>query len=353
MGFSFLPRSSFKRLLLIISLGTLVVMVVRFATAVLTSPPPAPAQAFRPLSQPGAQAQVIETGIYANHLYDVNVASNTYYLDAYIWFKWNGKIDPVENLELTNAVEAWGLTKTVLQAENSQLPDGRKYQIIHVQGRFVHPFQLSRFPLDRQRLTITLENSLYPVDQLVYLPDQQQSGYAESLAVPGWQIRGFDLQSLIHDYKTNFGEPLPASGKATYSALRYQLTTERPVSYFAWKLLLPLVIVLISGWGAFLLSPKYTDSRLALPVTALLTTVFLQQSYADSIPDVGYLVLLDKIYALAYVLIILSILEAIITADWARADSENALDRIIRLDRQSLIAQSLALVGGLGLLIWL
>ena len=194
---------------------------------------------------------------------------------------------------------------------------------------------------------------LFRSDQLVYLPDQQQSGYAESLAVPGWQIRGFDLQSLIHDYKTNFGEPLPASGKATYSALRYQLTTERPVSYFAWKLLLPLVIVLISGWGAFLLSPKYTDSRLALPVTALLTTVFLQQSYADSIPDVGYLVLLDKIYALAYVLIILSILEAIITADWARADSENALDRIIRLDRQSLIAQSLALVGGLGLLIWL
>ncbi|MFZ4639897.1 MAG: hypothetical protein ACOYMP_05790 [Nodosilinea sp.] len=353
MGFASFPRSFLKRLLLIVLLVALVVMVLRFALGALTSPPTVQADAFRPLSQPTPGAEVVETGVYVNNLYDLNVSSNTYYLDTYIWFKWNGKINPLENLELTNAVEEWGLTQTVLQEESGQLPDGRQYQIMHVEGRFVHPFQLSRFPLDRQRLAITIENSLYPADKLVYVPDQQQSGYSETLAVPGWQLRGFNLQSLVHDYKTNFGEPLPANGKATYSALRYELATERPVSYFTWKLLLPLVIVLISGWGAFLLSPRYTDSRIALPVTALLTTVFLQQSYGDSIPDVGYLVLLDKIYALAYVLIILSILEAIITADWAREDMENAFNRIIRLDRQSLVVQSLALIGGVALLIWL
>lgn len=346
-------NSWLKKLLVPILLVAALLMLLRFGLDALTPKPASEASAFRPLGQPPAQAQLVETGLYANNLYDLDIASNTYYLDAYIWFKWKGEIDPVANLELTNAVEEWGLTQTTLEEETQKLADGRQYQIIRVEGRFVHPFELSRFPLDRQKLGITLENSIYQADQLIYVPDKAQSGFSETLAVPGWQIRGFDLQSLLHDYKTNFGEPLPPTGKTTYSALRYELATVRPVSYFAWKLLLPLVIVLISGWGAFLLNPKYPDSRIALPVTALLTIVFLQQSYAESIPEVGYLVLLDKIYALAYVLIILSILEAIITADWAKSEDPHALARITRLDRQSLVAQSLALVVGVALLILL
>jgi hypothetical protein len=51
-----------------------------------------------------------------------------------------------------------------------------------------------------------------------------------------------------------------------------------------------------------------------LPATALLTTVFLQQSYVDQLPQVGYLVLMDKFYVLAYLLLFITLIRIIYTA---------------------------------------
>ena len=49
--------------------------------------------------------------------------------------------------------------------------------------------------------------------------------------------------------------------------------------------------------------PDYIDARISLPIGGLLSCVFLQQSYSTALPDVGYMVLMDRIYLVAYVLI--------------------------------------------------
>ena len=127
----------------------------------------------------------------------------------------------------------------------------------------------------------------------------------------------------------------------------------RPLNFFVWKLLLPLVIVLCSAWSALLLNPQYTDSRIILPMTALLTTVFLQQSYSAGLPDIGYLILLDKIYALVYTLIMATILEVIITADWVVQNKVTDLAKVVRQDRLILGIQVSVLVLGILLLVLL
>ena len=93
--------------------------------------------------------------------------------------------------------------------------------------------------------------------------------------------------------------------------MAFNIGISRPVSYFIWKLLLPLVVVLCGAWIALLLSPALTETRAALPASALLTTVFLQQSYTASLPDTGGLVLLDQIYVVAYVLIVVTLARVI------------------------------------------
>lgn len=81
--------------------------------------------------------------------------------------------------------------------------------------------------------------------------------------------------------------------------------------------------------------------------------MFLQQSYSDSLPDVGYLVLLDKIYALVYVLIIAGILETIITADWIKSGHSESIFRVKKLDQGFLVANILILAGGVMLILLL
>lgn len=302
---------------------------------------------YQPLTEIPATAQKVTVGIFAQNIYELDASSNTYYLDFYLWLRWKGKIDPIANLEFMNGVEKWGRTIETTYAEPKILKDGSFYQIMRVESRFREPFRFYRYPLDEQSLGVTIENALYPLNQLVYVPDTRESGYAADLTVPGWKIINSQIQSLSHQYSSNFGDLDQGEKNSIYSSVRFEVNISRTLSFFAWKLLLPLLVVLFSSWGSLLLYPIYADSRIMLPVTALLTIVFLQQSYSDALPSVGYLVLLDKIYALVYVLIIAGIIETIITADWAKSEDLESIVRVKKLDQWFLILNIVILSGGL------
>jgi hypothetical protein len=293
-------------------------------------------------------AQVVNVGMYVNTVYQLEVASSTYYLDAYLWFKWMGDIDPTATMEITNLVEEWGAMVTPLNEEPMLLPDGHQYKLMKVEGRFMQPFVLADYPLDRQKLSVYLEDNTYGADQLVYVMDTEGSGYGHMLAIPGWQIDKWSSQQLQHDYGSFFGAE-KAGSASVYSTLRFDLEIARPVNFFIWKIMLPLVILLMASWMVLVLDPKLVEVRTALPATGLLTAVFLQQSYSDGLPEVGYLVLIDKIYAVAYAMIVLTLLRAIwtsrteLTGDFAVA-AARVTDRKLLIGQVFLFIASVALI---------
>ena len=341
-----LKKNSRKFLFPALGIITLI-LILQLGKYFRTPTPPQNSSIYQPLTEIPVTAQKVTVGVYAQNIYELNASSNTYYLDFYLWLRWKGKIDPIANLEFMNGVEDWGRIIEPAYEEPKKLKDGSFYQIMRVESRFREPFEFSRYPLDEQRLGVTIENAVYPLNQLVYIADTKESGYAADLTVPGWKIRNSEIKTLSHQYPSNFGDLDEGKNNSIYSTLRFEMHISRPLSFFTWKLLLPLFVVLFSSWGALLLYPIYVDSRIILPVTALLTIVFLQQSYSDALPDVGYLVLLDKIYALVYVLIIAGILETIITADWAKSEDPESIVRVKKLDQWFLIANIVILSGGM------
>jgi hypothetical protein len=172
---------------------------------------------------------------------------------------------------------------------------------MRVEGRFYHPFEWSRFPLDAHKITIQMENARFSADSLVYVPDVGAAAMRKEFSMPGWNMNGCNLAIGTTDYHHNFG--LTDTKTDIFSTATFTLDITRPWNYFLWKLMLPLAIVIFSSIGALLIEPTYIDARISLPIGGLLTTVFLQQSYSDALPDVGYMVLMDKIYLLSYVII--------------------------------------------------
>ena len=257
-----------------------------------------------------AQPQQVRTGIYLMNLYSLNMDEHSFYADFYIWFKWRGRLDPT-NIEFVNAIEKWSMDKAGFDGDTTPvvLKDGTKYKIMRIEGRFFHAFSLNRFPLDRHTLDIQVENPNYPADSLVYLPDTSATGIRHTLHLVGWEQQHYRLESSVHDYGTDFGNAQENARR--YSNLSFLLTLSRPFSYFLLKMLLPLIIVLVVSLGALLLHPTHIDTRSSLPIGGLLTAVFLQESYSDALPDTGYMVLMDKIYLLSYVLISLILLQVI------------------------------------------
>lgn len=288
-----------------------------------------------PVSTVAASAQVVKIGFYPVSVYELDMGSNTYYVDMYVWLRWKGDIDPTASLEFTNMVEEWGKQVENLQSEPKVLPDGSKYQIMKVEGRFVQAFDLIDFPLDRQKLSIRVEDSVNTAETLAYEIDESSSGIGSKLKIPGWSLTGWSSERYVHDYASSFGEESMAS---TYSSAEFSLNIQRPVSYFYWKLLMPLAIVLLAALSALVLSPKSIDARTALPAGALLTAIFLQKSYSDGLPDLGYLILMDEIYLVAYSLIVLTLIRAIYAFQKAGTLAESEHGKILADDRKVMVA---------------
>lgn len=290
-----------------------------------------------PAAAPPPGAQQVRIGFYPLSVFQLEMGSNTYYVDAYVWLRWKGAIDPTQNLEFTNMVQEWDKQQEVVAMDSNVLPDGTHYKFLRVEGRFVHPFSFADYPFDRQALTITAENTVYGESQLAFVIDKENSGVSESLAIPGWHLDSWSGQSFSHDYGTRFGLDDEAS---TYSMAQFSITISRPLSFFIWKLLMPLMIVLLAGVSGLLLSPHHIDARTALPIGALLTGIFLQKSYADTLPDLGYLILMDKIYLLAYAIIVLTLIRVIVVYPRYESIDVKGAAEIVRMDRLILAAMS-------------
>jgi hypothetical protein len=308
--------------------------------------PPFPART-QPRQLKQLSAQQVEVGFYPMMVYDLDSQSNTYYIDAYMWLRWNGSNNPIGTLEFINTVDRKDLTPVKISLQPIPQSDGTFYQQYHIQGQFFQPFHLQDYPLDEYELSIVLEDGARRTSELVYVPDTDQSGVDPRVMLPGWELAGWTIESQEHVYSTDLGDDTLDTETPGFSNIKYTLKIRRPVDFFLWKLLLPLGIVLLMACSALLIHPTYTDFRLAAPSTALLALIFLQQSYTSTLPEIGYLVLLDKIYVLSYVLMITLMGVAIVTAWWMETHKETSIGRIIKIDRLITLAGSIIFVGGL------
>ncbi len=290
---------------------------------------------YTPVSEPPASAQVVTVGFYPVSFYEVNMGSSTYNLATYIWMRWKGPIDPSKTVEFTNLVEEWSKIQEPLLPEPEVLADGSHYQFWRIEGRFFQPFSLAKFPLDRQKLSLRIEDTASGADKLFYVIDSSNSGIGASVDIPGWKLLGWNAQSYSHDYGTNFGTLKDAS---SYSAMEFTTEIVRPLSFFIWKLLLPLFIVLCASVSGLLIRPQALDARTGLPAGALLTAIFLQKSYSDILPDLGYMVLMDKIYLVSYSLTALVLIRSITVHRAASEGDKAVVERIQRTDRFIFVA---------------
>jgi hypothetical protein len=251
---------------------------------------------------------VVKIGFYPVSVHQLNIADNSYYIDTYVWLRWKGPIDPTKTIEFVNMVEDWNRQQSFLFTQPKKEKDGSIYQIMRVEGLFVQPFSLADYPLDRQRLSIKVEDQIHGTDKLVYEFDTTNSGVGDQVKIPGWNLDGCKAESLIHNYETDFGDE---DTPQIYSMAKFSIQISRPINFFLWKLLLPLFMVIIAAIAALLIRPQLLGERAALPAAALLSAIFLQKSYSDSLPDLGYLVLMDQIYLIAYPVIILTLIRVI------------------------------------------
>jgi len=306
----------------------------------------------------GETQEEVIVGIWPLSFYNIDTKANTFNASAYVWFRWTGKIDPTESVSFLNSVDSANFKKEDASDGSMKVKVGGKeynYKCLKIDGKFSQPFDLKRFPLDHQTLQIIIEDSSYYKESLVYKPDTIDSGLDSDLNIPGWnkQDSKIDTSSTCHTYKTGWGaHQLPDDHRSEYSRIVYSVKIWRPYTFFIWKMMLPVLMVLIANWTGLLLHPNHLSAKITMSGTALLTSVFLSQGYLANIADTNHLVIMDKIYAAVFILIIASLIQILIQGALYDRQSKDNYRKAVQIDRASVLGQALVFFAYLALIIY-
>jgi hypothetical protein len=280
---------------------------------------------------PEAPAKVV-IGAYINDIQELDFKTNSYAIDLYVWFRWKGaELDPSKTMEFMNRYASDANLRDELYDKPQAMPDGSLYSIIRYQGQFSTKFQLEKYPFDTQALLVVMEDTVAAADAQIYLPDPKDAVTINpDITLPGFKIGKPELRIVERPYPTNFGD-LSEPEATDYSRVTLTIPVTRPIVAMSIKAFVPIGLIVVCAALVFFVRPRYVEGRIGLGITALLTLVALQLTSGASLPDVDYLMMIDKIYLLAYLFIILALARVVMTS-WRGADAE-AEASIARSDR--------------------
>jgi hypothetical protein len=275
-------------------------------------------------AEPAERAYV---GVYLHDVTHFDQRNGTFAVDADVWLKWHGELDP-SRLRVQNAsVE---LETIDLGETNDGDWHSHRY---HLRGTLRGEFPLHRFPFDVQTLGIQFE---LPGVETELVPDLAGSGIASTFSVTGWHYEPkFQPRVRQMVYASDLGT-IEQEGRSTkISRVGFEVTLERPTITIAVKLFLPLVLLLLIALIALYLAPDLVDARTGIGVTVLLACFAFQFTVAGTIPDVSYLTVVDELFILAYALSTLTLVVTV-AAYWLQRTDR--LPTAMKVDRFSRLA---------------
>jgi hypothetical protein len=235
-------------------------------------------------------------------------------------------------MEFMNCYASDANLRDELYDKPQTMPDGSLYSIIRYQGQFSTKFQLEKYPFDTQALLVVMEDTVAAADAQIYVPDPEDAVTINpDITLPGFKIGKPELRIVERPYPTNFGD-LSEPEATDYSRVTLTIPVTRPIVAMSIKAFVPIGLIVVCAALVFFVRPRYVEGRIGLGITALLTLVALQLTSGASLPDVDYLMMIDKIYLLAYLFIILALARVVMTS-WrgADADAEASISRSDRI----------------------
>ncbi len=313
-----------------IDLAAALALLVSFAVTPAWSapadpqPPQAVIEAIAAAPAPDTPAQII-VGAYINDIQELDFKANNYVVDLYVWFRWKaGELDPSKTMEFMNRYASDDNVREALYDTPKAMPDGSLYSIIRYQGRFATKFPLEKYPFDTQLLTVAMEDTVASAGAQVYVPDGAHPVSLDPvITLPGFRVGMPTMRIVSNTYPTNFGDQ-SAPEAETYSRIVVTVPVTRPVVAMSLKTFVPIALIVVCAALVFFVRPRYVEGRIGLGITALLTLVALQLTSSASLPDVDYLMMLDKIYLLAYLFIIIALARVVATS-WRSGDTQAEL----------------------------
>ena len=259
-----------------------------------------------------------DLGITLSMLYDIDLSAGSYYVEGCAWLKYNAvplwmkdEWDPeiyecpVKSLAFTNVVNRQDFSQSPEPSIPDTDDDGRKIHWLEFSGRFAASeidLDLGLFPFETIILPIDLELSDFYVGEAIVNHEQSGPILTAQPKINGYSCLSSSVRQYIHAYGTNWGFEYAKNyfSKKDYSefiAFKAETVFRRNTWNSFFNIFLPLLIVMVVVIAAPLAATQDYQTKLAIPASALLVLVFLQDGYKKILPPgLNYPTLADLVY---------------------------------------------------------
>ena len=158
-------------------------------------------------------------------------------------------------------------------------------------------FNLRSFPFDKQKLSLTIVDDQYRLFQRQIHPTsntfESLQNYIDKNDISGWNIKDFQFDNIQHQ-NPFFQEKDFADG------LKLNLIIERKHGYYIFKVIIPIVLILMICWSVVWIHPRELESRLTITIVCLLSLIAYNFVIDEELPKLEYLTVLDWIILVSY-----------------------------------------------------
>ena len=249
-----------------------------------------------------APKDTVYTGIYINSIHDIDFKQKEFAISFWVWLRYRNKnFDFANNLEVPQA-------KSVDKAFYTIDTTGdRIYMIMKLQCVMKDNWRIANFPFDEQKLRVSIENSQFDVNSLVFMPDTLGEHFDKRFTLRGWNIDSCIITSGVKKYETAFGVAGVAKQQSEYSAFRVRLSITRNASGLFWKMFLGMYLAFLISFICFFIHADGMDSRFGLSVGSLFAVIGNKYIIDSSLPESTSFTLVDTLHGITLFFILLVI----------------------------------------------
>jgi hypothetical protein len=288
---------------------------------------------------PAAGPTVVGLGVFFQDVASLSDVDQTLDTDAYVIARWRDPrlADPARgDAAVECPVPEGRLWMPAIEPENLRgrqvfyptrfLVDGRGVVTLgrRLWVKLSHPLDFRDFPVDRHRWKVTLWPVLSRSDEIVFHPIGRVTGMNEQLSIQGWRVGAPRAEAST-------GPRVARAG--SFARFDVELVLERNWGYHAWKLGVPLTLIVLMAYGVYFIPATALPQQIGLGTTSMLTLIAYMLALGSGLPRIAYLTRADRFFIGSAVLVFLGLVKAVATAALAQGPHAGALDRVNRWGR--------------------
>lgn len=250
----------------------------------------------------------VKTGVYVTSIHNIDFQQKEYVINLWIWFKYKNKdFDFSKNLEIPQAKT---FTQSYLTIDTT---GGKYYVLMKLQCVMKDSWEIQDFPFDQQTLRLSVENSQFGKEDLVFVADTAGKYFDPEFTISGWNIDQFLIDVKDKLYETTFGDESVTRSNSVYSSFNMKIKIDREAMGLFWKMFLGMFVSFFIAYACSFIHTDMIDSRFGLSVGALFAVIANKYVVDSSLPESVSFTLVDTLHDITLFFILITIVSTAYT----------------------------------------